>query len=96
MGLDLASWLTRKLKHGNLRGLPPYPAYGCGIIHQPEPFARLLLGALRQPPDDPWAAERVRDDARAFRSWVECNQIDLVSTRPARPKPGLRAGASGA
>lgn len=85
-GLDLASWLTRKIKQGNLRGLPPFPALGGGVIHQPEPYARLLLGALRQPPADPDAAERLRDDARAFRSWVECDQIDLVPTRPLRPR----------
>jgi hypothetical protein len=85
-GLDLASWLTRKIKHGNLRCLPPFPAHGGGVIHQPEPYARLLLGALRQPPADPRAAERARDDARAFRSWVEFSQIDLTPTRPLRPR----------
>lgn len=94
-GLDLASWLTRKIKHGNLRRLPPYPAYGGGIIHQPEPFARLLLGALRQLPDDPRAAERIRDDARAFRSWVEFDQIDLAPTRPLRPGHSPRPGTPG-
>ena len=94
-GLDLASWLTRKIKHGNLRGLPPFPALGGGIIHQPEPYARLLLGALRQPPDNPHDAERIRDDARAFRSWVEYNQIDLLPNRPLRPKHSPRPGAPG-
>jgi hypothetical protein len=93
-GLDLASWLTRKIKHGNLRGLPPFPARGGGIIHQPEPYARLLLGALRQPPDG-LAAERARDDARAFRSWVEFDQIDLLPSRPLRPRHDHRLGASG-
>jgi hypothetical protein len=94
-GLDLASWLTRKIKHGNLRGLPPFPALGGGIIHQPEPYARLLLGALRQPPDNPRDAERIRDDARAFRSWVEYNQIDLLPNRPLRPRHSPRPGANG-
>jgi hypothetical protein len=84
-GLDLESWLSRKIRHGNLRGLPPFHAMGGGIIHQPEPYARLLLGALRRPTADPRAAERARDDARAFRSWVEGDQIDLVPTRPLLP-----------
>ena len=91
----LTSWLTRKIKLGNLRGLPPFPAHGGGIIHQPEPYARLLLGALRQPPADPRAAERARDDARAFRSWVEFNQIDLAPSRPLRPGHGPRPGTPG-
>ena len=89
-GLDLASWLARKIRRGNLRGLPPFPAHGGGIIHQPEPYARLLLGALRQPPADPRAVERARDDARAFRSWVEFDQIDLAPSRPLRPGHGPR------
>lgn len=87
-GLDLASWLNRKIRLGNLRGLPPFPANGGGIVHQPEPYARLLLGALRQPPADARSAERLRDDARAFRSWVECNQLDIDPTRPVKPNPG--------
>ena len=95
-GLDLESWLTRKIKRGNLRGLPPFPAHGGGIIHQPEPYARLLLGALRQPPGDPRAAERARDDVRAFRSWVEFNQIDLAPSRPLRPGHSPRPRAPGA
>ena len=94
-GLDLASWLTRKIKQGNLRGLPPFPARGGGIIHQPEPYARLLLGALRQPPADSRAAEQARDDARAFRSWVELSQIDLVPSRPLRPRHSPHPGAPG-
>ena len=47
-GLDLESWLARKIKLGNLSGLPPFHANGGGIIHLPEPYARLLLMALRQ------------------------------------------------
>jgi hypothetical protein len=94
-GLDLESWLTRKIKRGNLRELPPFPAHGGGIIHQPEPYARLLLGALRQPPADPRAAERARDDVRAFRSWVEFHQIDLTPSRPLRPGHTPRPGAPG-
>lgn len=82
-GLDLESWLARKIKLGNLSGLPPFHANGGGIIHLPEPYARLLLMALRQPPSDVRARERIRDDARAFRSWVEGNQLDLpLITRP--------------
>ena len=94
-GLDLASWLTRKIKHRNLRGVPPFPARGGGIIHQPEPYARLLLGALRQPPNDPRAAEQARDDARAFRTWVELDQIDLLPGRPLRPRHVPQPGAPG-
>ena len=77
-GLDLESWLARKIKLGNLRSLPPFHAIGGGIIHQPEPYARLLLTALRQLPYDVRYQERIRDDVRAFRSWVEGNQLDLT------------------
>jgi hypothetical protein len=92
-GLDLASWLSRKIRHRNLRLLPPFYANGGGIIHQPEPYARLLLSALRQPAAEPRSFERIRDDARAFRSWVENNQLDLSPTPPACPP--LRANAAG-
>jgi hypothetical protein len=90
-GLDLASWLSRKIRHRNLRSLPPFHANGGGIIHQPEPYARLLLSALRQPAAEPRSVERIRDDARAFRSWVENNQLDLSPPQPARPVPGASA-----
>ena len=76
--LDLESWLARKIRLRNLRGLPAFHANGGGIVHQPEPYARLLLDTLRQVPDNPRAVERARDDARAFRSWVEGNQLDLT------------------
>jgi hypothetical protein len=92
-GLDLASWLSRKIRHGNLRGLPPFYANGGGIIHQPEPYARLLLSALREPAAEPRSFERIRDDARAFRSWVENNQLDLSPPQPTRPV--LRARVAG-
>jgi hypothetical protein len=85
-GLDMASWLARKIRLGHLRGLPPFRANGGNVMYHPEPYARLLLGALRQPSADPRIAEQARDDVRAFRSWVENNQLDLVPTRrPAGP-----------
>ena len=77
-GLDLESWLARKIKLGNLRSLPPFRANGGGIIHQPEPYARLLLNAMRQEAADVRSRERWRDDVRAFRSWVECNQLEFT------------------
>ena len=80
-GLDLESWLARKIRLGNLRELPPFYANGGGIIHQPEPYARLLLSAFREQPSDVRTQERIQDDARAFRSWVEGNQLDLTPTR---------------
>lgn len=87
-GLDLASWLGRKIRRGDLRLLPPYAAHGGVIIHQPEPYARLLAEALRRPPDDPKSADRTRDDARAFRSWVEGNQLELpTAARPGAARP---------
>ena len=87
-GHDIESWLVRKLKCRNLRELPPYHAHGGRVVHLAEPFARLLLKSLQSPPGDPRSAERVRDDARAFRSWVEGNQLDLAPARP-RVAPGL-------
>jgi len=87
-GPDPASWLARKIRHRNLRGLPPFPARGGGIIHQPEPYARLLLGALRCPGADARTSERLRDDARSFRSWVEGDQLELAPPRPSTPSRG--------
>jgi hypothetical protein len=87
-GLDLESWLARKIRNGHLRRLPAFSARGGGIVHQPEPYARLLLTTLREPSADPGAVDRIRDDARAFRSWVEESQLDLPL-----PRPGL-AGSS--
>jgi hypothetical protein len=95
-GLDMASWLARKIRQGHLHGLPPFRANGGSIAYHPEPYARLLLGALRQPSADLHAAEQARDDARAFRSWVEGNLLDLVPTRPNRPSVGPWANTAGA
>jgi hypothetical protein len=81
--LSMETWLARKIKLGNLRSLPPFYANGGAIIHLPEPYARLLLTALREPSSDQRNQEQIRDDARAFRSWVEGNQLDLT---PAVPK----------
>jgi hypothetical protein len=87
--LDLDAWLTRKIRLRLLRELPPFYANGGGIIHQPEPYARLLLSALRESPTDPRHLERIRDDARAFRSWVEGNQLELTPSLPlVRPWAG--------
>lgn len=82
-GLDLESWLARKIRLRNLRTLPPYQANGGGIVHLPEPYARLLLTSLQNRPGDTRAVERLKDDVRAFRSWVEGNQLDLLPIRPA-------------
>ena len=80
--LGMESWLARKIKLGNLRGLPPFYANGGAIIHLPEPYARLLLTALREPSSNVRNQEQIRDDARAFRSWVEGNQLDLAPVNP--------------
>lgn len=91
-GRDVQSWLARKIKLRNLKSLPPYRANGGGIIHQPEPYARLLLMSLQGAGDDLQASARLKDDARAFRSWVEGNQLDLCPPpAPAsRPRTDLR------
>ena len=93
-GLDLESWLARKIRLKHLRELPPFHANGGGIVHQPEPYARVLLSALRGAPDDVDSRERLRDDARAFRSWVEGNQLDLTPSFPI-VSPAGRARSSG-
>ena len=90
-GLDLEAWLARKIRLKHLRELPPFFANGGGIIHLPEPYARLLHSALRASPIDDRARERARDDARAFRSWVEGNQLDLT---PTLTTDRLRAGSA--
>lgn len=77
-GLDMESWLARKIKLGNLHELPPFYANGGGSIYQAEPYARLLLSAIREVTCDIRTRERAQDDARAFRSWVEGNQLDLT------------------
>lgn len=77
-GLDLEAWLARKIRLKHLRELPPFFANGGGIIHLPEPYARLLLSALRASPTNVRNREQVSDDVRAFRSWVEGNQLDLT------------------
>jgi hypothetical protein len=77
-GLNLEAWLARKIRLRHLRELPPFHANGGGNVHQPEPYARLLLSALRESPTEVRGRERLRDDARAFRSWVEGNQLDLM------------------
>ena len=93
--LDLESWLARKIRNGHLRRLPAFPAHGGGIIHQPEPYARLLLSAMREPSSDARNADRIRDDVRAFRSWVEESQLDLPATRSNASIPSLRPPAPG-
>ncbi len=89
-GLDIESWLVRKIKLRNLRELPPYHAHGGGVVHLVEAYARLLLKSLQAPTGDLRSAERIKDDARAFRSWVEGNQLDLISTDP-RHTPRMTA-----
>lgn len=45
-----------------------------------EMHARIVLGRLRQPDLSPQLPEHVRDEARAFRSWVR-HHSDLISLR---------------
>jgi hypothetical protein len=69
----LERWLDRKLQAGALRGLPRYRPLRGLASECPERYAQALLEGLRssRSPFDADARERVRDDGRAFRGWVE-------------------------
>ena len=86
-GLDMASWLARKIRQGHLHGLPLFRANGGNVVYHPEPYAAAPAGGAAQPSADPRSAEQARDDARAFRSWVEGNQLDLTPPRPTARRP---------
>jgi hypothetical protein len=67
----LESWLIRKIQAGGLKSLPRYsPLRGCGG-QCPEQYARGLLAGLRTAGDNVRMIDTVKDDGRAFRSWVE-------------------------
>jgi hypothetical protein len=67
----LERWLDRKLRVGSFAAFPPYAPPGDRRSHCPDQFARALLARMRSAADDPATLERVKDDARAFRSWAE-------------------------
>ena len=71
----LESWLVRKIQGGGLRALPKFQPIGAQAFQCPEQYARTLLAGLRQTHDDARAAERLKDDGRSFRSWVESSQL---------------------
>jgi hypothetical protein len=79
-GHRLETWLVRKIQGGALRALPRYqPLQGRGA-ECPEQYAQSLLNGLREV-RDPQTAERLKDDGRMFRSWVE-------SALPPAPRAG--------
>jgi hypothetical protein len=69
----LEGWLEGTIRAGGLRALPGYRPTGWrGEGEQcPERYARALLARLRTAREDRWQFERLKDDGRAFRSWVE-------------------------
>ena len=67
----LESWLVRKIHTQNLRSLPTYQPLNGRSGQNAEQYARRLLAALRDLEAEPIVRERIRDDGRAFRSWVE-------------------------
>jgi hypothetical protein len=67
----LEAWLLREIRGGGLKALPRYePVRGRGSAC-PEHYARALLSGLGTAAGDPGRVERLKDDGRAFRSWVE-------------------------
>jgi hypothetical protein len=64
-------WLLKSIRGGRLKTLPRYFPTGERVGHCPERYARALLAGLRTFEGDRRRIERVRDDGRAFRSWVE-------------------------
>ena len=67
----LEGWLVREIDGGWLKSLPCYvPTGGCGG-QCPDQYARMLLTGLRTAEGDTGRIERLKDDGRAFRSWVE-------------------------
>ena len=67
----LESWLIRKIQTGALKSLPRYsPLRGRGA-QCPEQYAWTLLAGLCTAGDDIRMRDTVKDDGRAFRSWVE-------------------------
>lgn len=78
---DPVGWLLRKLRRGQLVGLPPYRPPGDPLAHRPEAYARRLLSELwgECPSDDP-AAGAVRRIAE-FRAWVESGHRQPAWTR---------------
>jgi hypothetical protein len=71
----LESWLVRKIQGGGLKALPRFQPMGVNGFQCPEQYARTLLAGLRRTHDDVRATERLKDDGRAFRSWVESSQF---------------------
>jgi hypothetical protein len=71
----LESWLVRKIQGGGLRMLPSFQPINAHAFQCPEQYARTLLAGLRQTHDDSRVAERLKDDGRSFRSWVEARQF---------------------
>lgn len=71
----LESWLVRKIQGGGLRMLPRFQPINAQAFQCPEQYARSLLAGLRQTHGDARATERLKDDGRSFRSWVEARQL---------------------
>ena len=71
----LESWLVRKIQGGGLKMLPSFQPINAPAFQCPEQYARTLLAGLRRTEGDARAAERIKDDGRSFRSWVEARQF---------------------
>jgi hypothetical protein len=67
----LEVWLSKTIRGGGLRALPVYHPLCARGGQSPELYARMLLAGLRTADADRRRAERLKDDGRAFRSWVE-------------------------
>lgn len=73
-GPGLVSWLNRMIHQGALKTLPRYHSVRGRAQHSPDRYALDLLEGLTSGGNNPRAIEQIKDDGRAFRSWVETSQ----------------------
>ena len=88
----LESWLVRKIQGGGLKSMQRFRPMGGRASQCPEQYARTLLASLRSTHDNAREVERLKDDGRSFRSWVESSQIPAARSTDAlgnsRPQHG--------